>query len=396
MFERAMKFAPLLAAAAFVLTLLAFYVSVGAYRLSVDADARRDLEARAELAAMTLAEPLRTQDIALIRSFGESCRARGYELSIKTRGGGRFFDTRRKADGSERNWLGSAVENGDYSVALFRRRSEVFAPLGRVYRLFLLAALVGVAGMLVFFFAFYRQRVRIRELARTERFRREFVADVSHEIKTPLTGILGAVELLEDDTADAETRRRLLAMVSKESKRLNALVQQILDLARLEREGDVLEVTDTDISGLVRDVVESMRPRAEEKGIELKVSVPDESWIVKVDARLVGEAIENLVGNAIRHSGSPDVIVGLSRAHGGHSYSIFVEDHGIGIPLEHAARVFERFHRVDAARAAESGGAGLGLAIVRRIARLHGGDATLEPATPHGCRFEFSLGRISS
>lgn len=391
MLERAMKFAPVLAAAAFVLALLAFYVSVGAYRLSVDADARRDLEARAELAAMTLAEPLRTQDFAHMRSFGESCRTRGYELSVRTRGGGRFFDTRRKGDDSERDWIGSAVERGEYSVALFRRRSEVFAPLGRVYRLFLLAALAGAAGMLVFFFAFYRQRVRIRELARTERFRREFVADVSHEIKTPLTGILGAVEMLEDDGADSETRRRLLAMVSKESKRLNALVQQILDLARLEREGDVLEASETDISCLVRDVVESMRPRAEEKGIALEVSVPGEPCIAKVDARLVGEAIENLVGNAIRHSGSSDVVVGLSRTQGGHACSIFVEDHGIGIPKEHAARVFERFHRVDPARAAESGGAGLGLAIVRRIARLHGGDATLEPATPHGCRFVFSV-----
>ena len=391
MLERAMKFAPALAAAAFVLALLAFYVSVGAYRLSVDADARRDLEARAELAAMTLAEPLRTQDFAHMRSFGESCRARGYELSVRTRGGGRFFDTRRKGDDSERDWIGSAVERGEYSVALFRRRSEVFAPLGRVYRLFLLAALAGAAGMLVFFFAFYRQRVRIRELARTERFRREFVADVSHEIKTPLTGILGAVEMLENDVADSETRRRLLAMVSKESKRLNALVQQILDLARLEREGDVIEATETDISCLVRDVVESMRPRAEEKGIALEVSVRGEPCIAKVDARLVGEAIENLVGNAIRHSGSPDVVVGLSRAQGGHAYSIFVEDHGIGIPKDHATRVFERFHRVDPARAAESGGAGLGLAIVRRIARLHGGDATLEPTTPHGCRFVFSV-----
>ena len=390
MFERAMKFAPALASAAFVLTLAAFYLSVGAYRLSVDADARRDLEARAELAAMTLAEPLRTQDFAVVRSFGESCRARGYELSIRTRGGGRFFDTRRKGDDSERDWLGSAVERGEYSVALFRRRSDVFAPLGRVYRLFLLAALAGAAGMLVFFFAFYRQRVRIRELARTERFRREFVADVSHEIKTPLTGILGAVEMLEDDAVDADTRRRLLAMVSKESKRLNALVQQILDLARLEREGDVLEAAETDLSAIVRDAVEAMRPRAEEKGIELRVSVPDGPCIAKVDARLVGEAVENLVGNAIRHSGSPDVVVALAQC--GRSHSIVVEDHGIGIPKEHAARVFERFHRVDPARAAESGGAGLGLAIVRRIARLHGGDAALEPATPRGCRFVLSLG----
>ena len=99
--------------------------------------------------------------------------------------------------------------------------------------------------------------------------------------------------------------------------------------------------------------------------------------------------MSNLIGNAVRHSGSDEISVTV--ACDAKTARIVVEDHGIGIPPEHAARIFERFHRVDPARAAETGGAGLGLAIVRQIARLHGGDVTLKSAVPHGCRFELSI-----
>ena len=354
--------APYLAAAAFVFLVLAFYVSIGVYRISVYKHAKRELETRAELAAMTLAEPLRTQDFAAVRAFGDVCRERGYELSVRASGGGRIFDTRRNPVDSTGHWLGAQASSGEYAVWLIRSRREVFAPFRRTYRLFVLAALAGAAGVFVFFFALYRQRVRIRELARLEKFRREFVADVSHEIKTPL-----------------------LSMISKESKRLNTLVQQILDLARLERESNALDVAETDLVDLVRETVESLRPRAEAAGIDLSFAAPKAPCVATIDARLVSEAIANLVSNAIRHSGSPDVAVSVSATARG--FAVVVEDHGIGIPPEHAERIFERFHRVDPARAAESGGAGLGLAIVRRIARLHGGDVWFSPVVPSGSRF---------
>ncbi len=382
------RLSPILAAVALGGLVLAFYLSMRSYRASVDSDARRDLETRAELAAISLDEPLRTQDFAAVRAFGDTCRERGYELSVKTSGGGKIFDTRSKSDETTKSWVGSSADRGGYRSSMYRPKSVVFAPFRRMYRLFVLAALAGAAGMMFFFFAFYRQMVRIRELAKVERFRREFIADVSHEIKTPLTGILGAVEMLRDDPADAAIRGRLLDMVSKESTRLNELVQQILDLARLEREGEILERTDCDLVDIAREAVESMGARADAAGIKLVFS-DAQPCLVKVDARLVGEAIENLVGNAIRHSGSPDVVVLVAATPRGAVVS--VEDHGVGIPPEHATRVFERFHRVDPSRAAESGGAGLGLAIVRRIARLHGGDVVLSPSVPHGCRFSLSL-----
>ena len=370
-----------------------FAIEMRSFRASVLEWAVADLMSRTEIAVSSLREPLRTGDFAAIHAFSRQYAADGVRLSVFGRPkGGLVFDSLGGFNNRERDSgyiYGPMHDAGAFEVMLGLPESRVFAPFKRAQLVFLLAALVGATGMFFVFFALYRQRVRIRELARTEKFRREFVADVSHEIKTPLTGILGAAEMLSDGDA-SEAQRPLLSMISKESRRLNALVQQILDLARLEREGDVLEPIECDLADVLRDVVDAMRPRAEAAKVKLVFEVKG-SCVAKVDPRLVGEAVENLVGNAIRHSGSPDVVVSASSTQKG--VSIAVEDHGIGIPSEHAVRVFERFHRVDPARAAESGGAGLGLAIVRRIARLHGGDVALSPVSPHGCRFSLSFPR---
>ena len=361
---------------------------MSAFRASVLEWAGNNLFSRTKVAASTLEEPLRTGDFAAVHAFSRQCAADGVRLSIfgKPKGGlvfdslGGFTDVLRDSD-----YIYGAIEDaGAFEVMLGIPLDRVLAPYRRAKTSLVLAALVGIAGMFFVFFALYRQRVRIRELARLEKFRREFVADVSHEIKTPLTGILGAVDMLEDGGA-SDAQRPLLSMISKESKRLNTLVQQILDLARLERESNALDPAETDLADLVRETVESLRPRAEAAGIALSFAAPEAPCVATIDARLVSEAIANLVSNAIRHSGSPDVAVSVSATARG--FAVVVEDHGIGIPPEHAERIFERFHRVDPARAAESGGAGLGLAIVRRIARLHGGDVWFSPVVPSGSRF---------
>ena len=365
---------------------------MSAFRASVLEWAGNDLFSRVQVAVSTLEEPLRTGDFSAVQAFNRQCTADGVRLSIfgKPKGGlvfdslGGFTDVCRDSD-----YIYSAIEDvGAFEVMLGLPLDRVLAPYRRAKTSLALAALVGIAGMFFVFFALYRQRARIRELARTEKFRREFVADVSHEIKTPLTGILGATEMLLDGDA-SEAQKPLLSMISKESTRLNALVQQILDLARLEREGEALDLAETDLVDLAKESVDLMRPRAEAAGIALSFAAPESPCVAKVDARLIGEAIGNLVSNAIRHSGSPDVAVSVSRSARG--FAIAVEDHGIGIPPEHAERVFERFHRVDPARASESGGAGLGLAISRRIARLHGGDVVFSPVVPSGARFVLSV-----
>ena len=369
-----------------------FAREMSAFRASVLEWAGSDLFSRTKVAVSTLEEPLRTGDFAAVHAFNRQCAADGVRLSIfgKPKGGlvfdslGGFTDVWRDSD----YIYGTIEDAGAFEVMLGLPLDRVLAPYRRAKASLVLAALVGIAGIFFVFFAPYRQRARIRELARTEKFRREFVADVSHEIKTPLTGILGATEMLSDGDA-SEAQKPLLSMISKESTRLNALVQQILDLARLEREGEALDLAETDLVDLAKESVDLMRPRAEAAGITLSFAAPEAPCVAKVDARLIGEAIGNLVSNAIRHSGSPDVAVSVSRSARG--FAIAVEDHGIGIPPEHAERVFERFHRVDPARASESGGAGLGLAIARRIARLHGGDVVLSPVAPSGARFVLSV-----
>ena len=378
--------ASLFAATAFLVVLVVFAREIADYRKNVEAWARRDLRTQAKLTAANLAEALSTQDFRRIDAVAHALEADDILLTVYSGPGGVFYrsPTRTSPDVRE-----SATVD-EYRIELGFPEETVFRPFDRAVRGFLLAALVGVLGMFVVFFTLYRQRVKIRELARLERFRREFVADVSHEIKTPLTGILGAVSLLEDASASrsADETAVLLSLVSKEATRLNGLVQQILDLARLEREGEVLDRRTTDLAALVRETADALRPKAAAAGVTLTVRLADVPPVV-CDGRLIAQALANLVENALRHADSPDVVVTLD-AHGKGVW-LSVEDHGVGIPPEHVARIFERFHRVDPARAAETGGAGLGLAIVRRIARLHGGDVTCAPAHPRGTCFTLHI-----
>lgn len=374
-----------LAAVALVVFALAFAYELLSYQAAVVGWARGDLESRAHLAADSLAEPLRTQNMRELRRLGDEFVANGIRLRITgVHGGiGMVFDTHRDAD--DRYLFSSRHASGDHDIILGLPRSHVTAPFRRAVLGFVLAGLVGVAGVLLFFFVTYRQRVRIRELAKLEKFRREFIADVSHEIKTPLTGILGAVDILSDgsgEDAASPLVQRLLPMLKKESVRLNGLVQSILDLARLEREGDVLNLVEIDLGELVRETAGKYPCTCEVKS----------SGAIRCDPQLIEQAVSNLIGNAVRHSGSDEISVTVECD--AKVARIAVEDHGIGIPPGHAEEIFERFHRVDPARASETGGAGLGLAIVRRIARLHGGDVAYVPVQPHGCCFILTVLRL--
>ena len=369
-----------LAAVAFLGALAVFGWLLNCFWIDIGTWARRDLRSQAELAADSLREPLASQNFRALTGLHTSLEAKGLILRVRSANGGWIFHG---------GYKGATVEEyvpcGEYSVGVAIREEQVYAPFYEALVGFVLAALVGVLGMFVVFFILYRQRVRIRELAKLEKFRREFIADVSHEIKTPLTGILGAVDMLEGMEVEKKGGGGqwgvLLALLRKESKRLNGLVQSILDLARLEREGDVLDVAGFDLEEMLKEL-------AAKYGVRYDGSDKSENLVVG-DAALILQAVSNLVENAKRHSGTEDIALSLTWLDGW--AHVIVEDHGVGIPPEHAARIFERFHRVDPARAAETGGAGLGLAIVRRIARLHGGEVALTPAKPRGCRFDFSI-----
>ena len=395
---------PVLAALAFAAVFAAFAWQLAVYWRNVRAASERDLQSRADLAAAVLAEPLKTLDFRAIHAFGDKCEADGLRLRIchgdafhltdgDEAGRKGFFDT---AHGDEFACLFKTARAGSYWIGVGKPLDVLIRPFFKALVVVVLAGLLGGVGVLFFFIALWRQHVRIRELAQVEKFRREFIADISHEIKTPLTGILGAAEMMEEEMGENGGRGAgggmgvLVGMVRKEGARLNALVQQVLDLSRLEREGAEPRLAETDLADLVREAVERFAARAAAAGVDLAAADGSAaSLVVRCDATLVAQALANLVENALRHSGSPAIRVSCGRS--GKLARLVVEDAGRGVPADEAARIFERFHRVDPARAAESGGAGLGLAIVRRIAKLHGGEATCEPVSPHGARFVVTL-----
>ena len=376
---------PLLAALAFLAVLAAFLWQLVVYQRNVQSWSEQELQSRADLAAIVLAEPLRTLDFKAIQAFGDKCKADGLRLRICH--GDLFFVSPREdmvgfydtTGGADVPCIFKVTKSGNYRIGVGRPSIHMLLPFLGALTVIVLAGLLGVAGVIVFFVVTWRQRMRIRALAKLEKFRREFIADISHEIKTPLTGILGAADLM--DAHDP-----LAAMTKKEARRLQALVQEILDLARLERDGETVRLEEADLADLVRETVERLQPKARTAGVDLAVdgtSAASLRWAC--DPQLLEQALTNLVENALRHSGSPTVRVSCARM--GSEARLVVADAGRGVPPDEAERIFERFQRVDSARAAETGGAGLGLAIVRRIARLHGGDVVCEPVAPHGARF---------
>ena len=230
------------------------------------------------------------------------------------------------------------------------------------------------------------------QMRQLEQFRRDFVADVTHEIRTPLTGIMGAVEMLKDhpERLSAQEREALMDVVVSQSGRLNRLALDILSLSRLDarRDSGKLDFAPDDLKVAVENVHAAFVPAAKLKQIELKLPHAD-SVTVPCDISLIEQAIANLVENAIRYSDSPTVELSLASLPA--KAIIAVTDHGHGIAKEHQKRIFERFYRVDKSRA--QSGTGLGLAIVKHIAHLHGGEAAIADTPGGGATFTLTLPR---
>ena len=231
----------------------------------------------------------------------------------------------------------------------------------------------------------------LTNLRKLESFRIDFIANVSHEIKTPLSSILSAVESLEDGAlSKPEISARFLQILSQQAKRLNFLVQDILSLAALERRqvSDEKCLLPTQIDSVILSAINLCSEQATKASIELKL-IQNESLLVRCDPDLLEQAIVNLISNAIRYSGSPTIEIALSRQSS--QALISVRDYGIGISGEHIPRIFERFYRVHKERSRQLGGTGLGLAIVKHIVQLHGGTVTLESTPRQGCLFKILL-----
>lgn len=232
----------------------------------------------------------------------------------------------------------------------------------------------------------------LTNLRRLESFRSDFIANVSHEIKTPLTGILGAVDALEAGALDnPEAREKFIKILQSQAKRLNNLVRDVLSLAAIERrqtEGDEKDKTVFRVDAVVENAVSICLPRAEEKKIELKITenVPVE---ICGDPALIEQALTNLISNAIKYSESPTVEISSEKL--GNALVLSVRDYGIGIAPEHCDRLFERFYCVNQAHSRALGGTGLGLSIVKHIARLHGGNAYVKSTPGKGSTFRISI-----
>jgi two-component system sensor histidine kinase SenX3 len=228
----------------------------------------------------------------------------------------------------------------------------------------------------------------VSELRRLEAVRRDFVANLSHELKTPLGALSLLAETLEGED-DPEVVARLTARMGAEARRFSRIVDDLLDLSRIES-GGTGTLAPVTLAAVIDEATEGFFETADARGVKLEVSPPDEGIQVLGNRRDLVSAVANLVDNAIKYS-EPGGPVRLSAGSDGERAYISVRDEGIGIPKRDQERIFERFYRVDRARSRWTGGTGLGLAIVRHIAAYHGGDVSVQSAEGEGSTFVLSL-----
>lgn len=231
----------------------------------------------------------------------------------------------------------------------------------------------------------------ITELKKLEQMRKDFVANVSHELKTPITSIKGFSETLLDGAMhDKATLEAFLEIILKESDRLQVLIQELLDLSKIEQHGFRLTKGTVDLVKEANEVIEILKRKAAQKDIMLKLSQPSEEAVIEGDPDRLKQVLINLVSNAITYTPN-DGSVEISLTDQEDSVSIVVKDSGIGIEKSEITRIFERFYRVDKARSRNSGGTGLGLAIVKHIVEAHKGHIEVDSQIGKGTTFTIKL-----
>jgi two-component system, OmpR family, phosphate regulon sensor histidine kinase PhoR len=232
----------------------------------------------------------------------------------------------------------------------------------------------------------------VTRLKKLEKVRRDFVANVSHELRTPVTSIKGFVETLLDGAMhNPDELLRFLQIVATQTDRLNAIIEDLLTLSRIEQEAEKAEIAlaPSSIKNVLETAVEVCRMKASGKDIQMELNC-DENLQAPINPPLLEQAIINLLDNAIKYSPSGRTIF-LSANCTEDEVVIKVLDQGCGISREHLPRIFERFYRVDKARSRKLGGTGLGLAIVKHIAQAHGGRASVESSVGEGSAFFIHL-----
>ncbi|MGQ9824752.1 MAG: ATP-binding protein [Desulfotomaculales bacterium] len=231
----------------------------------------------------------------------------------------------------------------------------------------------------------------VTEARKLEQLRRDFIADVSHEIRTPLTSIQGFTEaLLDEVTADKKTQAEYLRVIHRESLRLGRLVNELLDLARLESGKVSWDLNPIDLPELFARVALKLKPQLEEKNLSVEQEMPAEFPTLPGNEERIEQVLVNFVQNAIRFS-PPGGVIRLRASFSEQEATVSVSDQGPGIPEEELPHIWERFYRVEKSRSRALGGTGLGLAIVRQIVELHGGKVSVVSREGAGSTFSFTL-----
>jgi two-component system, OmpR family, phosphate regulon sensor histidine kinase PhoR len=285
---------------------------------------------------------------------------------------------------------------------IFREINKIYKMLGKLRKKELSGIAKEKSGALnplkninqeIFSFATLKQK-EIDELRKLEAFRKEFIADVSHELKTPIFAAQGFVHTLLDGAVnDKNVRGKFLKKAAKSLDGLDELVQDLLTLSHLES-GDIkMHFEQLDLRKLCEEVVEQFEEKAERKKIHVKVLADAQAKImVYADIKRLSQVITNLVSNAIKYSADEGEVT-ITFDVGKKNVTTFISDSGEGIPASHLPRIFERFYRVDKSRSRERGGTGLGLAIVKHILEGHNTKAEVQSTVGKGSVFSFKLPR---
>ena len=231
----------------------------------------------------------------------------------------------------------------------------------------------------------------ISDRVAAEQMRREFSANVSHELKTPLTSILGYAEIMRDGVAKQEDTRRFAGKIYAEAAQLMSLIEDIIRLSQLDEKTSLPEMVTVDLKSVCEDVCQRLQPQAEKAGVSLNVHCAQLS--VRGIPKMLEEIVQNLVDNAIKYNTS-NGSVGVTLKQVDSRVELTVSDTGIGIPEEHLSRVFERFYRVDRSRNKQIGGTGLGLSIVKHSAETMGATVQLQSKIGIGTTIAISFPAI--
>jgi Signal transduction histidine kinase len=231
----------------------------------------------------------------------------------------------------------------------------------------------------------------ITQLRNLENIRKQFVSNVSHELKTPITAIKGFVETLKNIDNNNQDQKKFLQIIESHSDRLNCIIDDLLNLSRIEEQSgkEKLNLKNQKLLPVIDQAVQGCDILIQDKSISVKVNCDKQISILQ-NSRLMQEALSNLISNAVKYSDNESEII-ISVNQNNDKDIISIKDYGIGISEKHQERLFERFYRVDESRSRDQGGTGLGLSIVKHIVNFHNGSITVNSEVDKGSTFSIII-----